>query len=163
MKSTQRRILLCTGLLAVAFGQHAWAADSPTGLPESYIALLRSNIQPGKTDILARRLSLSDDEAKRFWPLQRSYEADLAKLGDSNLDTMRTYARNWDNLSEQTARDLGRRLFEYQKKRAELRAKYFDRISNKLSPTIAAKYFQLEVQIENLLDIGAGALVPLVK
>jgi hypothetical protein len=151
-------------LIAVfAIGVFSWAQESQRTLPESYIALLRSDVQAHKTEILGRKLSLSNDEAKKFWVLQRRYEYDLSKLNDQNLDIMRAYALNWDNLDNEAATGLGKRLLEYQKKRVELREKYFDRFSKELSPTIAAKFFQLEIQLENMVDVGIGSVVPLIK
>jgi hypothetical protein len=140
----------------------AQAQDS-NGLPEGYIALLRSDIQAKKTDIIRQNITLDDEQAKKFWPLQRSYEADLSKLGDQRLSVIRDYAKNWDNLSDATAKDLGTRLLNYQEKRVDLRKKYFARFSKELSPTIAAKFFQVELQMEDLLDLEVASSVPLVK
>ena len=139
------------------------AAQETNGLPEGYIALLRSDIQTKKTDIIRQNLTLTDDQAKKFWPLLRSYDNDLSQLGDDRLNVIRDYAKNWDNLSDSTAKDLGDRLLSYQKKRVDLRKKYFDRMSKEISPTIAAKFFQVEIQLEDLLDLAVASSVPLVK
>jgi hypothetical protein len=140
-----------------------WAQESQNQLPESYIALLRSDIQIKKTDIVQQNLTLSDDQAKKFWPLQRSYENDLSKFGDRRLEVIRDYAKNWDNLSDETAKDLGKRLLDYHKKRVDLRGKYFNRISKEISPTIAAKFFQIEIQLEDIIDLGISSSLPLIK
>jgi hypothetical protein len=75
---------LLIGTLAVCLS--AAGQDTQGKLPESEIALLRADIQTKKTDILQQNLTLSDKQAKTFWPLQRSYENDLSKLGDQRLD-----------------------------------------------------------------------------
>lgn len=141
----------------------AAAQDTLGKLPESEIALLRADIQTKKTDILQQNLTLSDEQAKTFWPLQRSYESDLSKLGDQRLDVIRDYAKNWDNLTDEIAKDLGKRLLDYQKKRVDLRGRYFDRMSKEISPTIAAKFFQVETQLKNIIDIEIASSVPLIK
>lgn len=140
-----------------------WGQESQSALPESYIALLRSDIQAKKTDIIQQNLTLSDDQAKKFWPLQRSYQNDLSKLGDQRLDIIRDYAKNWGDLSDETAKNLGKRLLDYQKKRVELRGKYFDRISKEISPTVAAKFFQVEMQLEDITDLGIASSIPLIR
>jgi hypothetical protein len=132
-------------------------------LPESYIALLRSDIQAKKTDIVRQNLTLSDDQAKKFWPLQRSFENDLSKLGDKRLGVIRDYVKNWDNLSDETANGLGKRLIDYHKKRVELHRNYFGRMSKEISPIIAAKFFQIETQMEDIIDLEIASSVPLVK
>jgi hypothetical protein len=150
-------------LAAVAFCGVGLTQTSDNGVPEGYIALLRSDVQAKKVDIIRQNLTLADDQAKKFWPLQRSYENDLSTLGDKRLNVIRNYAKNWDNLSDSTAKDLGTRMLDYQKKRVDLRQKYFDRISKEVSPTIAAKFFQIEVQLEDLIDLEIASSVPLVK
>jgi hypothetical protein len=140
-----------------------WGQEPQNALPESYIALLRSDIQTKKTDIIQQNLTLSDDQAKKFWPLQRSYQNDLSKLGDRRLDVIRDYAKNWDNLSDETAKNLGKRLLDYQKRREDLRSKYFDRMSKEITPTVAAKFFQVEMQLEDIIDLGIASSVPLIK
>jgi len=140
-----------------------WGQELEKHLPESYIALLRSDIQTRKTDVVQQNLALSDGQARKFWPLQRSYDNDLSKLGDRGLDVIRDYAKNWDNLNDDTAKSLGIRLLEYHKKREDLHSKYFDRISKEISPMIAAKFFQIEMQLEDIIDLGVASSVPLIK
>jgi hypothetical protein len=152
---------LLIGTLAVCLS--AAGEDTQGKLSESEIALLRADIQTKKTDILQQNLALSDEQAKAFWPLQRSYENDLSKLGDQRLQVIREYAKNWDNLTDETAKDLGKRLLDYQKRRVDLRGRYFDRMSKEISPTIAAKFFQVETQLENIVDLEIASSVPLIK
>ena len=116
-----------------------------------------------KIHIIRQNLTLTDDQAKKFWPLQQSYENELSTLGDQPVDVIRDYAKNWDNLSDATAKDLGTRLLDYQQKRIDLRKKYFYRISKEITPTIAAKFFQIELQIEDLIDLEIASSVPLAK
>ena len=156
---------LCTNLLIgiLAFCLCAAAQDTLGTLPDSEIALLRSDIQTKKTDILQQNLRMSDEQAAKFWPLQRSYENDLSKLEDQHLALIREYTKDWNNLKDETAKDLGRRLFEFQKKRVELRSKYFDRMSKEISPAIAAKFFRVEIQMEDAMDFEVGSSMPLIK
>jgi hypothetical protein len=140
-----------------------WGQELQKQLPEAYVALLRSDIQTRKTDVIQQNITLSDDQARKFWPLQRSYENDLSKLGDQGLDVIRDYVKNWGNLNDETARSLGKRLLEYHKKCEDLHSKYFDRMSKEISPMIAAKFFQIETQLEDIIDLGIASAVPLIK
>jgi hypothetical protein len=157
------KLIHAIAICLVAFCGTARAQSTTNGIPEGYIALLRSDVQTKKVDIIRQNLTLTDEQSKTFWPLQRSYENELATLGDQRLNVIRDYAKNWDDLSDTTAKDLGTRLLEYQKNRVDLRKKYFDRISKAVSPTIAAKFFQVELQMEDLIDLEIASSVPLVK
>ena len=104
--------------------------------------------RPGRQKLFSRPFPQTGDQARKFWPLQRSFENDLSKLGDRRVDIIRDYTKNWDNLSDETAKDLGKRLIAYHRKRVDLRDKYFGRMSKDISPTVAAKFFQIETQLE---------------
>ena len=143
--------------------QEEQSQEGKAVIPESYIALMRSNVQSKKTAILEQNLALSEDEAKNFWPLQRSFENDLSKLDDERIEVIREYAKTWEHLSDGTAKSLGKRLLDYRKKRVELAQKYFERMSKELSPTVAAKFFQIELQLEDLLDIEMSSSIPLIR
>jgi hypothetical protein len=84
----------------------------------------------------------------------------LSKLGDQWFDVIRDYAKNWDNLNDETARSLGKRLHEYHKRREDLHGKYFDRMSKEISPMVAAKFFQIETQLEEVIDLGISSSMP---
>jgi hypothetical protein len=43
------------------------------------------------------------------------------------------------------------------KRREHLHGKYFDRMSKKTSPIVAAKFFQIETQLEEVIDLGISS------
>ncbi|HEY7211611.1 MAG TPA: hypothetical protein VH477_15155 [Bryobacteraceae bacterium] len=159
---SMRKVLLVGFAIALSVsGQDSQQAQS--GVPEGYLALLRSDVKTKKTEIIRENVKLSDSEAQKFWPIQRSYENDLSKLKDQRIEIIRDYAKNWDNLSDATAKDLGHRMMDFQKKRLDLHEKYFNRITKEINATVAAKYFQVENQLENLIDLEIASQIPLVK
>jgi len=139
------------------------AAQDVGAIVDGNIALLRSGVRTKKLEIVRQNLTLTEDQSGKFWPLHRSYESDLSKLNDDRLQLIKEYAAAWETLSDADARGLGRRLLDFHQKRTALRRKYFDRISKEISPTIAAKFFQVELQLESLLDLEVASVVPLVK
>jgi hypothetical protein len=138
-------------------------AQENNALPEGYITLLRSDVKTKKVDIVRQNLTLTDEQSQKFWPIQRDYENDLSKLNDQRVQIIRDYAKNWDSLSDENAKDLGKRMFKFQKERIDLRQKYFDKIGKAVNPTIAAKFFQIETQLEDVIDLEIASSIPLVK
>jgi hypothetical protein len=156
-------ILFCFLVCCTTAPAQTSTSDTSNTIPEGYVALMRSDVQAKKVDIIRQNITLTEDQAKTFWPLQRSYDEELSKLGDERVNVIRDYAKSWDNMSDATAKDLGNRMLDFQKKRVDLRKKYFDRISKAITPTIAAKFFQVEIQLEDIIDLGIASSVPLVK
>ena len=55
---------------------------------EKYVELMRSDLRNGKTELLTHALNLSDADGQKFWPIQREYETELAKVGDQRIQLL---------------------------------------------------------------------------
>jgi hypothetical protein len=56
------RLLIATCTVCLC----GWGQESQNRLPEAYVALLRSDIQTRKTDVIQQNLTLSVDQARKF-------------------------------------------------------------------------------------------------
>ena len=120
---------------------------------DKYIEMLRSDLRTTKTQIHTEALDLTDVEAQEFWPLQREYENELAKLGDKRLALIKDYAANYTNLQPEMAKDLVDRAFKLEEQRLSLLKKYTDKISKDVSPITAARFAQIESVLNALVDL----------
>lgn len=149
------RKLLCL-LLLIAMPSLA-AADET----EKYIEMLRSDLRATKTQIHTEALELTDEQATAFWPIQREYENELAKLGDQRLELIKEYGANYPNLAPDMAKDLVDRAFKLEEKRLSLLKKYTDKIAKKVSPITAARFAQIESVLNALVDLQIRANLPI--
>ncbi len=76
---------------------------------------------------------------------------------------IKDYVQNYDNLTDGKARELARKVFSLEKRRTKLKKKYFKRFEKALSATIAAKFIQVENQINLLIDLQIASELPLIK
>ena len=60
-------------VLLGASGAIAQTATSDQTGTDTDIALLRSDVQAQKTDVIAHTMQFNDADAKTFWPLYREY------------------------------------------------------------------------------------------
>src|ERR1700741_2956000 len=49
---------------------------------QEYITLLRHNVRSEKTQIMGAMMQLDADDAAKFWPIYRDYDAELTKLNN---------------------------------------------------------------------------------
>jgi hypothetical protein len=129
---------------------------------DKYLELLRSDFRTTKTQLHTEGLKLTTAEADKFWPIQRAYETDLAKLGDQRVQLIKDYAAAYDSLSAPTAKSLMDRAFKLESSRLSLLKKYSDRIAKEVSPLIAARFAQIEAVVNSLIDLQVRANTPLV-
>ena len=129
---------------------------------EKYVELMRSDLRNGKTELLTHALKLSDAEGQKFWPIQREYETELAKVGDQRIQLLKDYAAAYDSMTATTAKSLMDRAFKLESSRLAVLKKYADKVSKDVSPRIAARFAQVEAIVNSLIDLKLRAETPLV-
>lgn len=129
---------------------------------DKYMEMLRSDLRSAKTQIHTEALKLSDAEGQKFWPIQREYETNLAKIGDQRIQLIKDYAAAYDSLSPAVAKQLVDRAFKLESSRLSLLKKYTDRVSKEVSPMVGARFAQVEALINSLIDLQIRANTPLV-
>jgi hypothetical protein len=128
---------------------------------EKYIELLRSDLRTTKTQIYTEAMELPDADMQNFWPIQREYETDLAKLGDERLALIKEYATNYSSLTPEMAKKLVDHAFKLESKRLSLLKKYTDKISKKVSPVAGARFAQIESVLNALIDLQIRSELPI--
>src|ERR1700761_2920379 len=151
--------VLLAGLLAVSTGSTLRAqekvseADTQEQNIDTYANLLRENVQKQKVAITSQIMQLTPEQAAVFWPIYNDYAKELSALGDLRLQGIKEYAANYNSLSDQKATELANMRFEYEGKILALKKRYFEKLSKALTPKLAAKFFQVENQLLDLIDL----------
>ena len=130
---------------------------------DSYIELLRADVRAEKVAILGQAMKLSEDEASVFWPIQREYEVELAKLFDERVALIKAYTETYESMSDEKAEELAKWLLRLERQRTDLKEKYFERFAEDVSPTVAARFLQIENQINMLIDLQIAESLPLIS
>jgi len=140
----------------------AEAPPDPANL-RTFIELARSDIKNEKALILAQNMPLTEAEGAEFWPLQREYETELSKLADERLAIIQDYAAHYDTMTDSAATRLANKAFDLERKKIDLKSKYFKKFSKVIQPKKAARFFQIENQLNSAVDLRVAASLPLIK
>jgi hypothetical protein len=130
---------------------------------DSDIQILRSDLRADKTKVMADQLQLSDTEGKAFWPIYNDYDHELSKLNDERVALLKEYVQSYDTMTDQQVQSLADRSFALQKKRIDLRQKYFKKITKAVSPKTAARFVQVEDRVDMLVNLQLASNVPIVQ
>lgn len=128
---------------------------------QSYIELLKSDVKTGKKEIITEVMEFTDEQSEAFWPIYNEFENKLEKIADKRMANIKDFAANYDMMTDKKADGLVKNAFNFLKDRQSLNKKYYKKISKALTPTVAAKFIQVEHAIQLLLDIGIAANLPL--
>ena len=129
---------------------------------DKYIELLRSDIRTQKTALMTEAVALTDAQSPKFWPIQREYETELAKLQDARIAMIKDYGQNYAAMDDAKAKTLMATAFKLSDQRGALLKKYADKVSKAVSPMVAARFAHTEAFIQSMIDVQVQGEVPLV-
>ena len=137
-------------------------ADTLEKNTQTYIELLRRNVQQDKAEIMGAVMLLSAEDAAKFWPIYSEYDVELAKLNDQRISNIKEYAVHYNQMTDEKADELIQKSLAYQKERAELLAKTYGRVKDTLGGITAARFAQVEHQLLLIIDLQIASSLPVV-
>src|SRR3954468_9244379 len=92
--------LMTIGLLSAQL-----AAQQPAGAPSTDDALkaFRNDLQGARADIMAKNLTLTAEQAAKFWPAYSQFQAEQTVIVDQQLQAMKKYADGYATLDDAAA------------------------------------------------------------
>jgi hypothetical protein len=149
-----RKIVLLSILLLLitsAFAKNAW------------VEMMRSDIRTQKVTLMTDYMQFTEEEGKVFWPLYREYDNKLSAILDKRVALIGDYLQNFDKMTDEKAKELGDRLVKINDERMKLWKDSYKKISKKLSPIKALKFYMFEKQVERLIDLQISAELPFIE
>jgi hypothetical protein len=145
---------------SAAFTQDTSSSDDRELNLRAYTEMLRADVKAKRVAIITQIMEFSDADAAIFWPLFRDYDHELSKLGDTRVQLISDYIKNYDDITDAKANELMSGAFAIEAERAGLKKKHFDIMSKALSARTAARFFQIENQMQDVVDLQISANLP---
>lgn len=156
--TTLRRMLAVTLLLALSpVPGRAAAAD------DINLEILRDTIQANKKALVAANLTLTDEEAERFWPVYDRYQAELIRVHDRLVAIIQDYTASFRDLSNEKARKLVDDYLAAEADRVAVRRDFLDDIAGALPGRKVARFYQIENKMDAVLRYDLAAEIPVVE
>ena len=130
---------------------------------EGYLEMLRTDLRANKVAIITQAMDFSDEQADAFWPVYREYDVEVSKLGDQRIALLKDYAANFGQMTDEKAGEIINKWLDLQQKRLDLRKTYFKKFEKAIPTALAAKFLQVDNQINLLIDLQIAANLPLIQ
>ncbi|MEJ2541992.1 MAG: hypothetical protein P8188_18835 [Gemmatimonadota bacterium] len=131
-------------------------------IPAEFMDALRKDVRQLRTQAMQSAVILQPGQATTFWPIYDEYQAELEDITQARAELVRDYAVQFATMSDDEAVELGHRAMELREERASLVRRYFDRIASEVSGTTAGQFYQVEQQVQLLLDLKLASELPLI-
>lgn len=104
-----------------------------------------------KVAFLTKKLDLTQDEAKKFWPLYDEYWAKKTKILNDRRKLADDFIQNINSITDKEAVDFANRYVESQKRESELIAEYNNLLLKILPPKKVMLLYQSNYEFKNYL------------
>jgi Spy/CpxP family protein refolding chaperone len=158
------RTTLLAALLAFAVAVLSPASGAASSAGEATdLQALRAAVTKDKRGYVASTLSLTDAEAKKFWPIYDNYQRALEVVDRRRARAVIDLAGSDRPLSDAYAKNLSTELMSTDEAEIRARRTMQNRLMRALPPRKAARYLQLESKIRAIEAYDVAASLPLVK
>jgi hypothetical protein len=142
------------------------AADTAaaTGTPvKDPVELMREDIRHERADLLAKNMHFTADQAAKFWPIYKQYEADRQKIGDERVAAISNYINNVDTMTDAQAITGIKGVLARDDKYNKLRAKYAGLLEKALPGKLVLRFFMIDTYFDDIINLQIISQLPLVK
>ena len=137
--------------VALALAPLAWSADPAPAAQtapltdEQVVAQFRSDMMAKRADIMAKGLTLTADQAAKFWPLFEAFQKEQDLIVNEQIQATEEYAKHYQTLSDKDALSYVNMLLARDDKMHALRIKWLAKFQTVLPAGMAARTIQLIV------------------
>jgi len=153
--------LVAIGLLSVQL--HPLSAQLPAAaVTDEMLKAYRTDLQSERADIMAKNLTLTADQAAKFWPAYAKFQMEQSVIVDQQLKAMKTYAENYLKLDDagalaQVDANLTRDLLMN-----TVRRKWLAEFQKILPTRLAARVIQIDRRLGLATQLSISAEIPLI-
>jgi Spy/CpxP family protein refolding chaperone len=162
------RTLLTITLAVCLFSVSAigWTArqarPSVTTTPiEEVLQAVRSDLQGERADIIAKNLTLTSEQAAKFWPVYSAYQQQQNAIMDEQLKGIQRYIEGFDTLDDAGALGLINAHFDRDARMNALRQKWMGEFQSVLGTKLAVRVMQIDRRLSLVHQVQFAARIPL--
>jgi hypothetical protein len=161
-------VLLVCNLSIVALSQTPASQDvSGASAPSNNISdkdieMLRADLRAQRKQIMAQNMTLTADEATKFWPIYEQYRLAAIKANDERWAVIKDYAANYNTMTDAQAQDYLKRANAVDEQLLALRMRYVPEFEKVISAKKTALCYQIDRRIDLLINLQLSSVIPMV-
>ena len=126
------------------------------------LTAFRADMQSTRADLLAKNLTLTAEQAAKFWPLFDQYQKEQNVIMDEQLKGIQSYVDGYQTLDDATSLTLINAHFGRDAKMNELRQRWLGQFQQVLPTRLAVRAMQIDRRLSLLAQLELTARIPLV-
>lgn len=155
-------ILAAVAVAAVLPALNADPATAPPPGQEQVVKQFREDLMAKRADIMAKGLTLSADQAAKFWPLFQQFQSEQDSIVNGQLTATQAYSDRFATLTDADALGYINALLSRDASMNELRVKWLAKFQTVVPARIAARAIQLDRRLSQVTQVKVSAQIPLI-
>jgi Spy/CpxP family protein refolding chaperone len=138
------------------------AGAQTNNIKDQDIEMLRADLRSQRKQITAQNMTLTADEATKFWPIFDQYRQEAIKPNDDRWALIKDYADNYSTMTDAQAQDYIKRSTAVEQQLIALRMKYVLVFEKAISPKKTALWYQIDRRVDLLINLQLSTAIPMV-
>ena len=159
-------VVVVCGLTVGAYGWQARQTPATPGASaptvDDVLKAFRADLQEQRSDIIAKNVTLTADQAAKFWPAYQQYQQKQNVIMDEQLKSVQKYVDTYETLSDADAVALMDAHFDRDARMNTLRQKWLGEFQKVLPGKLAARVMQIDRRLSLVGQIEISSRIPLI-
>ncbi len=126
------------------------------------IAIIQAAYGMQKRELVSKFMNISEAQSATFWKLYEEYEVARKAIGTKRANNILEYAKKYDEINDENVQNMVKVSMDVHKEFDALWEKTYKKMSKALSPKTAAKFYQLELYLENMVRTELSESIPMI-
>src|SRR4051812_7747604 len=137
----------------IAGAQAPQSAAVPKVNVEEVLKSMRADMQTARADVMAKNLTLTAEQASKFWPVFNQYQKEQNVIMDEQLKSIQKYADTYQTLVNAGATALITAHMDRDAKMTALRLRWLGEFQKVVPGNIAARAMQIDRRLSMLAQL----------
>jgi hypothetical protein len=125
--------------------------------------ILLDTIRANRKALVAANLTLTDEEAGKFWPLYDRYQGELNAVQDRAVKIIEDYSASFKNMPDDKAMKLADDYLSAEGDRVKIRRTYLDQFAKVLPGRKVVRFYQIENKMDAVIRYDLAREIPVVE
>lgn len=129
---------------------------------DEILKTFRADMQSARADVLAKNMTLTAEQAAKFWPMFEKYQQEQNVIMDDQLKTIQKFITDYDKLDDAGALALINGHFDRDARMNSLRKKWLPEFQKVLGTKLAVRAMEIDRRLSLAAQFETVSRIPLV-
>ena len=155
-------LLSVAGVSRIAAQQAQPVSAKPAAM-DDMLAAVRSDLMATRADTMAKNLTMTADQAAKFWPIYDAYQKEQSAINEDHLKGVQRYVEAFDTLDDAGTLSLIKAHLDRDERMNVLRQKLLLDLQRAVGTKLAARAVQIDRRLSLAFQLEIVSKIPLIR